>query len=982
MKNFDIKNRLLMTTVVAGVAGVLAAPAHAQDAEARQETIQITGSRIAVDPNTISTSPVTTIDDIEVSLRGVTRVEDLINQLPQAFAAQGANISNGATGTATVNLRGLGAARTLVLQNGRRLPYGSPNSTPADINQIPAQLIDRVDVLTGGASAVYGSDALAGVVNFILKSDFEGLRFDGSYNFYQHKNDNETIQALLRSRAATNPSQFRIPEENVDDGIGKEVTMIMGVNSADDKGNLTAFVTYRNNDQVLQRDRDYSACAFGANAAGFTCAGSGTTFPAQFNNFNGIALTIGPNGDFVPYNGNTGAYNFGPVNYYQRPDERYLLGALGRYEINKHAEVYTELNVMDYSSVAQIAPSGSFFSVSQVNCANPLLGPQQQAAFGCTPAQVANGEFISMFIARRNVEGGGRQDSISSTSYRGVIGVRGEIVPGWEYDVSGVYATVNLARNYKNDFSIARLSRATDAVRDANGNIVCRSVVDGTDPNCVVWNIFQPNGVTQAALDYLQLPLLQDGNTEQQVVTAAISGDTGVKFPLAESTIKTSFGLEYRSEGIDAVVSDNFASGDGAGQGGGTAPFPAASFDIFDVFAEARIPLIENQPGAELLSADVAFRRSSYSTGFDSNTYKLGLEYAPMNSLRARASYQRAARGANVIELFTAQGLGLYDRTDDPCGGPVVGGRAQNGAGATLEQCRRTGLADARFGANLDSPAGQYNALFGGNPNLNPEVSDTYTLGVVFSPSFLDSLTVSVDYFDIEVEDYISTISPITALDQCLATGSALFCGLIQRDNLGTLWATPAARILATNVNTGSLATTGFDFNATYGLDLADVGLAGMGSLDFNLVGTLLSSLETVELPGVTPVYDCVGQYGNQCGTPNPEWRHKFRVSWETPVDGLSLAATWRHFGEVKLFGQTAATASVNRKFDAQNYLDLAGSFQLNDTARFRAGANNVLDKEPPLSSLVGAGFGNGNTYPQVYDALGRYVFMGVTFDF
>ena len=981
MNFFGLKSRLLVTTVFAGVAGAMSLPAFAQEAtdqESVQETIFVTGSRIPQDPNLVSTSPVTAIDDVEVALRGVTRVEDLINQLPQAFAAQGANVSNGATGTATINLRGLGAARTLVLQNGRRLPYGSPNSTPADVNQIPAQLIDRVDVLTGGASAVYGSDALAGVVNFIMKSDFEGFRLDGSYNFYQHKNDNGTIQNLLRSRAATNPSQFRVPDENQEDGYGREVTAIIGANSADDRGNVTAFFTYRNNDKVLQRDRDYSACAFGANAAGFTCAGSGTTFPTQFNNFNGIALTIGANGDFVPYNGNTGAYNFGPLNYYQRPDERYLLGALGNYEINKHAEVYTELNIMDYSSVAQIAPSGSFFSVAEVNCANPLLGTQQRTALGCTATQVANGEAVSMFIARRNVEGGGRQDSISSSSLRGVFGVRGEIVEGWSYDVSGVYATVNLARNYKNDFSNERLARATDAVRDADGNIVCRSVVDGTDPNCVVWNIFQPGGVTQQALDYLQVPLLQDGNTVQQTVTASIQGDTGIKFPTAKETIKTSFGVEYRSEGIDAVVSSNFASGDGAGQGGPTLPFPPADFDILDVFMEGQIPILQDLPGAESLSADVAFRRSSYSTGFDTNTYKLGLAYAPVSSIKARASYQRAARGANVIELFTGQGLGLYDRDNDPCGGAIVNGRAQGGTGATLEQCRRTGLADSRFGANLDSPAGQYNQLTGGNPNLDPETSDTYTLGLVFTPTFLDGFSLSLDYFDIEVEDYISTVSPITALDQCLETGQALFCDLVQRDSLGTLWATSDARIIATNVNTGSLATKGVDINVNYAFDLAAFGLEKYGSVTANLVGTYLQELEIIELPGVTDPYDCVGTYGAQCGTPTPEWRHKARVQWDTPWN-LGLAATWRHFGSVKFFG---TTVPVNSEFDAQNYLDLAATYQLNDSANFRIGANNVLDKEPPLSSLVGAGFGNGNTYPQVYDALGRYVFMGVTLDF
>jgi iron complex outermembrane recepter protein len=296
------RNSLLMGASVfaAAAAALSGAPAMAQDAE-DDEAIIVTGSRIP-QPNLTGTSPVTQVTAEDITTQGVTRVEDLTNQLPQVFAAQGSNYSNGATGTAQVNLRGLGANRTLVLINGRRMPYGSPNSAPADVNQIPGQMVERVEVLTGGASAVYGSDAVAGVVNFIMRDDFEGLRLDAQYGFYQHSNDSDAgyIREVVAARGATNPAQFKLPEDDQDDGFSKEVTAIFGASSADNRGNVTAYMTYRVNDQVLQRDRDFSHCALGApstaavagvpaGAVHWTCGGSGTSNPGTFSDFGGLS---------------------------------------------------------------------------------------------------------------------------------------------------------------------------------------------------------------------------------------------------------------------------------------------------------------------------------------------------------------------------------------------------------------------------------------------------------------------------------------------------------------------------------------------------------------------------------------------------------------------------------------------------------------------------------------------------------------------
>ena len=987
------KTRLLATTMIGGLAALaFAAPAAAQTAPAQQEETQlgeivVTGSRIP-QTNLVTTSPVTQVTGEDIDVAGVTRVEDLVAQLPQAFAAQNSTVANGATGTATVSLRNLGSSRTLVLIDGRRMGYGSPNDDAADLNQIPEQLVERVEVLTGGASAVYGSDAIAGVVNFIMKKDFEGIQIDAQYAFYQHNNDYDgvgNLRAEIARRAQTNPAQFVLPDDNVVDGESKSINMIMGVAAPDGRGNLMAYAGYRNNSPILQGERDYSACALGAPAAArpetFTCGGSGTSFPGQFTDFVNFAYTVDQTtGDFIPYNGDLNAYNFGPLNYYQRPDERYTLGAFGQYQVNDKAEVFAQLMFSDYESVAQIAPSGSFFSVADINCDSPLLSAQQATAIGCSPAEIAAGARTPLYVARRNVEGGGRQDSINYTTYRGVVGVRGEFMPGWNYDVAAQFSRVRLARTYLNDFSVTRLTRALDVV-DVGGTPTCRSVVDGSDTTCVPYDVFSPGGVTQAALDYLQIPLIQTGETTQQVVTAAITGDTGWSMPTASRTLQLAFGAEYRRDALGSVTDNSFATGDGAGQGGPTIGFTGDT-DVAEIFGEFQLPLADDQPWAYSASIDGAYRRSEYEN-FGTDTWKIGADYAPVEDIRFRASYSRAVRAPNVIELFTAQGFNLFDMDFDPCD-------AANNPGPVPASCIGTNpwqvtAAQSASGA-LNSPAGQYNFLQGGNPDLLPEEADTFTVGAVWTPSFLPRFNLSVDWFDIQVDGAIQTLGALNTLSLCYDQGDADACNRISRNAGGQLWVGDG-NVEDLNINIGGFQTSGVDINANYGVDLEDWGAPSYGSLAFSFVGTWLNELVTDTGAGqANSVYDCTGFYANQCGVPNPEWRHRARMTWVSPWD-MDLSATWRHFGEVEI-AVLGADGSLNnsapridRYFDAMNYLDLAATWQVRDTVTLRAGVNNVLDSDPPLSYSVGT-TGNGNTYPQLYDALGRYFFFGVTANF
>lgn len=947
-----------------GALAVTALPGIAQTSE----RVEVTGSRIKT-IEVEGASPVTTLSAETIKVDAVRSVESMLNNLPQVFADYGGQVSNGATGTATVNLRNLGRDRTLVLVNGRRLPAGSPSALAPDLNQIPVPLIKRVEVLTGGASAVYGSDAVAGVVNFIMNDRFEGIQVELNHQFNNHQQRNTgNVATIVAGRAATNPTGFKVPGDKSADGEISDIALTMGGNFAGGKGNATVFLSYKKEDALLQSERDFSACSLGAAGAVFTCGGSSTSFPGRFLTDNGSFTVADANGKTRAFAAATDQYNFGPLNYFQRPSERYSMAAFGRYDINDKARVYTELSFHDDHTVAQIAPSGLFFGNEYtIRYENPLLSPEWRTAIGLAKP----GDSSAILIGRRNVEGGGRQDDLRHTSFRMVTGVKGDI-GAWNYDAFTQVGKVIYQETYKNDFSIARATKALDVVRDASGNIVCRSVVDGTDPNCVPYNIWSLGKVTPAALAYLQTPGFKKGFTHQAVTGFNVGGDLGqygFKLPGAKNGVGVAFGFERRSEKMELSTDTAFTTGDLAGQGGPTIGV-AGQYSIKDYYAEVRVPIMEQQPMAHLLSLSASYRNSDISTGQKTDTYGAGLEWAPVKAVRFRGSYQRAARAANIIELYAAQSLGLYNNDEDPCAGARPS--------ATLAQCQRTGVTAAQYGTILDSPAGQYNALFGGNPNLKPEQSNSTTMGVVLNP--VRDLTVTVDYFKIKVKDAIDVLDPTIALQQCLATGDPVFCNKINRDSRGTLWISNDARILATNANLAKRATEGVDIGAEYRM-----ALGGMGRVDFTLNGTFLKKFEVEQTPGLG-TYDCAGLFGNTCGTPAPEWRHKLRGTWATPWN-FDMALTWRYFGKVNnevtssnplLAGTVNA---VEAKFPAINYIDIAGSYNLTKNVTLRASVANLFDKDPPLA-VTGAPFGNGNTYPVVYEAFGRRISLNLTATF
>ena len=975
-RKYQVASAVRRALVMGALTAAGAAPALAQE---NLGEIVVTGSRIR-SANLESTTPVTQVTAADVVTQGVTRIEDLVNQLPQAFAAQNVTVSNGSTGTATLNLRGLGSPRTLVLVDGRRLPYGGVTNSAADINQIPTQMVERVDVLTGGASAVYGSDAVAGVVNFIMKKDFEGVQVTSQYNFYWHENDftgagEVKLRDTIAEKEAGNPSQYALPDDSVTDGEGKELSLLVGVNSGDGRGNITAYATVFDSEQVLQRDRDYSACSLATAppTVSFGCGGSATSAGGLFTDFSNYYLTANDATSWRDFDFANDLYNFGPLNHYQRPERRYALGAMGHYEFNESADVYTQLMFNDYESVAQIAPSGNFFETNSINCGNPLIPVDALPLIGCDAAAIAANTSVPMYIGRRNVEGGGRQQSFANSTFRVIAGVRGAINDGWGYDVSAQYSSGSGTAKTLNYFVTPRLANAINVVNVA-GVPTCQSVIDGTDTNCVPWNPFVPGGVTQDQLDYLQASGLQIGRINQEIYNASVTGDLGVygvKSPLASDGIQLVIGTEWRRDTLENEVDSLQEAGQLAGSGGPTIGISGGT-KVEELFMEARIPLAQDQTGAESLSFDTAYRYSDYGDGVQTDTYKFGLEWAPVQDVRLRGSYQRAVRAANIVELFTAQGFNLFDMTGDPCGADARSPEASD------QECIDSGVPAGNVGAPaLDSPAGQYNFLQGGNTALTPEEADTYSYGVVFTPRFAPGLAITVDYFDIKIDNTISTFGSINTLNACYINNDPAACDRINRNANGQLWV-GTGHVVDTNINIGSVSTKGYDLNVTYtGLEMGR-----FGSLNFNLTGTLVDELITDSGPGIDP-FDCVGFYSQNCsansvGVPTPEWRHRFRTSWVTPWD-LDLSVTWRYMDAVKGFGFDPAR--IDYELPAQDYFDIAANWAVTEKASVTLGINNVADDNPPISATVGT-TGNGNTYPQTYDALGRYVFVRATVDF
>lgn len=1054
----NLRSALLLGAATAAAFG-LSAPARADDTTV--ETVVVTGSRIP-QQGLYASSPVTAIGQQEIKLEGTTSVESLIDNLPVATADYNAVSSafSGALGTANVDLRSLGSSRTLVLIDGKRLMPGDPLLPVADVNQIPASLVDHVEVLTGGASAVYGSDAVAGVVNFIMRKDFEGVEVDGQYGVNNAPNDASTHGiklSTLDAAVGTPPAP-----QNWWGGETADATLLMGVNSPNGKGNVTAWLGYRNVQPVAGSERDFSNCTLGTDfVSHLNCQGSsnlnrwisfdnlfGGTPRSEWDLFQTGTGASGT-GQFIPYHGLVSEkFNFGAPAYIQQPSTRYTGGFDAHYEVSKQLDVYSNFMFMDNFSSTDISPTAVFLGSGpanfpgtlspgyvQVNCSNPLMTAQENQTLcghangfgnngaGDPPTFVPDPNFPAggywngsdnitpgmalLQIGRRNVEFGNRHNETRHDAFRMVVGAKGDLGDGWSYDLYGQYGLTLYNYELSNDWSKQRVEFALN-VDPATGQ--CYAKEQNIDTQCVPLDIFNGIGsLTPAMSNYIQLKGFETGYTEEQVVSGSMAGDLGSwggQLPWAKNPIGVAFGAEWRAEYLRFDVDHELSSNDGYGVGGAILAVPRSGFNVAEGFGEIRVPVVQDHPFFEDLTLNGGYRYSSYSSVGAVHSFKYGAEWQPIDDFRLRASFERATRAPNVLEVFTPNNVVLFSG-QDPC------------ATSNTGQCAGVPNAGSGLSGLLACPATQCNHQTGGNLSLKPEQSDTQTFGIVLTPTFITGFTATIDYFDIKVNDYVGTYGATTILNGCYGSNAtaasiALYCPLVHRAGSGAIYG--AGYVVDINHNLPFIKTKGADFEANYNTDLGDWGMTGDGSLAVNFIGTWTSQYAQSPSAVSNPAsFDCAGLFGVTCGSPYPKWRHKMRFTWSSPWD-VDFSVGWRHISSVALdynskqpllsgYDPTAhppikttcpggnvivggpaigAADCVDNTIPAFDYIDLSFNWAVRDGLEIRGGVNNVFAKEPPILDQGSLGatpipFGAANTFPGTYDPLGRSFFIAAT---
>jgi outer membrane receptor protein involved in Fe transport len=947
-------------------------------------------------------------------------ISDVINQLPQNFNnGLGQDLGNNtsglttAGGVSTADLRGLGPNRTLVLVNGRRLGIGSPytviQSPAPNLDQIPTFLLERVDVMTGGASAVYGSDAIAGVINFITKQNFEGIQVDYHIGENFYRNDSSFVRKIAQDAG------YDVPSGTSTDGRTQTINVMAGTNIADGNGNITAYFSYHMADPVASSDRDFGSCqlAYDGDTDSPFCQGSSSS------NYFQLLGQVDANGDPVKQpvysvkgnqfvlRGSTPTnppanFNSQPFIFMSRDDRRYMAGFMGHVDLNDSVKPYVEFHMMDDKTHQAIAPSALFRlsnpndpnggNAYNVNCSNPFLSAQQAAIINCSAADIAadqaaiaNGGKLVMRnidIGRRNVEGGGRTSDYNHTAYRAVGGLRGALFPGWSYDAYGQYYTVDFFNRNSKYLDFGRIDQSL-VVTGTAANPVC------VDPSrgCVPYNIFKDGGVTTDAVNFISLDGTARGTSTLKTIHADFTGDLGeygIKLPSAADPVGVNFGFERRQENLQFAPDSAEQSGQLAGFGGAPVSIDKSQ-TVNEGFIEIRAPLLQDKPFVKDLTFDTGFRSSDYSVTGKISTHKFELQYAPVADLRFRGSFQRAIRAPSLIELFNPQQVGLIAFGHDPCS--LEAGTAR----ATKAQCANTGVTGPQYdaGTTPDTIASQVSQLAGGNPELGAETSNSYTLGLTFTPTFLSGFTGSLDYYNIKIKGGIGSLPAAVLLQTCLQTGDPTACSQIVRNpatgGLNGATKEGGGYIIQTAVNIGSNLVRGIDAQANYRLPIDR-----WGDLTFNLNGAYLLDTKTKPGPGIDE-YDCAGLFGFTCQTVNPNWRHIFRTTWSTPWANLAVSLNWRYIGKVSLdnndsnptlhFASFGQYNGFNARIPAYNYLDLSGSWGFREGMDLRFGVNNIADKNPPvITSDITAG-GDANTY-STYDQLGRQAFIAVTMKF
>lgn len=932
------KAALRSATCLSAVVILHAAAVQAQEvpADASADTgdvIIVTGSRIT-SPNLTASSPVSVVSGETFKEFNSPSVETLLAQNPQFLPESGPGVNNDNPGVATLNLRGLGAQRTLVLVNGKRM-VSYDYSGEVDVNSIPTALIKRVDVLTGGASAVYGSDAVSGVVNFILDDEFTGLRFDGS--------------TQLTSRG---------------DAPVYDVNLTGGL-ALGDRGNIVASVGYLKRKLIFQSDRAFSNFALDSGDL-VSPGGSSTAVPTVFDNtFADTAedyYQIGANNDLVPL---YELYNYAPPNYLISPQERWLGTVLAKYEVADGIELYGRGSYIRSKVNTQSAPTGTFGYAFDIFPDNPFLTDQQRSLFFSNPENINADGSTTINIRRRLVESGGRTTTYDNESWQAVVGVRGDFAQNWSYDVFGQYSKTVRDIAYLNDITYARVAQALDAVQ-SGGSVVCRDPSNG----CLPINFFTTDPISSEALGFITATGQQRDETQQWVAGASVSGTFGSISPWSDSEIGVALGVEYRKEKARSDIDAAYASGELIGYGQGI-PFAPFSYDVKEIYGELLIPIITDRPGFRELTLETGARYSDYSTAGGVFTWKAGANWTPIDGIRLRGMFQRAVRAPNLNELAAPHVSAIDNLDTDPCAGTNPVGNA-----TLTDLCLATGAPAGQIGRIPEPVSGQINSFSGGNLDLDVEKADTITLGVVATPPSVPGLTLSVDYYDIKIKNAIDTLggSPANVVDACynvIQDASSEYCQAIHRNSLsGSLSGGIEYGVDQFFFNSAKRSTRGVDVQFDYKRPV------GAYTIGLNVAGTYVITYKK-QGASFLPETECAGRFGFACNiAPMPKWKHAATATFGN--DDFNIAGRWRLIGAVK---QDVGTDILKSKIPSVSYFDFTANFTVEENYTFRLGVQNAFDKQPPVvgSAAGGTRYNAANTFPTVYDVLGRTFFAGIT---
>jgi len=900
-------------------------PAFAEDGV--MEEVVVTGSRIKRSVTT-SISPISVLTEQDLKVSGNLTLENFLQDMPAVNGGDfGAGVNNGNPGIATVSLRGLGPNRTLVLVNGKRFASQAVNGY-VDLNAIPTAIVDRVEILRDGASTVYGSDAIAGVVNIITKKNFEGVDFDFGYN---------------------------VSDENDGDVFNLSATF----GNTFDKGNFVMSAQVLKRDEIRQGDRDFSACPFFDDGTQKICGGSPTTTPAQFTPLGADSATGGQVVDSVtglprPFNAATDSFNFAALSYLTTPQDVYSVYAAVDYEIFDSGALGVinsslEVNYSARSSDQLLAPAGTFggWETGQAHPDNPYGDVLCAATPGCTAPQ-------AVATSRRFTESGGRQFTQDVNTWRISAGFDGEFSNGWTWD-----ANYTVARWVDSQRDEARPIRPN--IEEMLDPVLCAASTTGCPG---IFNPFVSDSMTAAQVAFGFVGVNTKEESKLDIFQLNLAGDMGIELP--GGVIDWAIGYENRRESASSNPDGGAAIGAVAFTPGETT---SGDFEVDEFYGEIILPILSGVKMAEVLTFEASARYTDVDFLDDSETvFKVAAEWAPIEDIRLRTTFSEGFRAPNISELFLGQQQSAESYTD-PCRNYGTSGTDAN----TVANCQADGLAP-----DFNLATFQATTLQGGNPDLQPETSETFTFGVIFTPRFLENFTLTLDYFNIEIEDAVGTAPTSEVISSCYSSAgfSDPLCALIVGPSFPGVDETPSpaapdrrnsnlqlSGILQTQANLATYETSGIDFQADYGFD------SSIGIVDLRIVGTWLDNYDYLPFAGGDLV-ELAGKFGGDPAFGSPatfaEWQVNYSANLTRDKWGANVTARYQAASD----DIDAAPANLENTADSIVYWDVQGHYKWRDMT-FTAGVRNLTDEDPPYVTA----YDDMNTIQFSYDTEGRFYY-------